>query len=115
LCLSVQFYFEQIEIFELERTYPFSDIIPESSNYSKGIIKWKIFVDQISLAQRILAVNIFEHRQESFSDSFWKLSGEMKVRFLFDHNIKNSFLPPQLPTQILYHAFRRRHPYRLLD
>ena len=28
----VQFYSERIEIFELERTYPFSDIIRESSN-----------------------------------------------------------------------------------
>ena len=46
------FFFERNEIFELAR------IIWESSNYSYGIIKWKILVDQISLARWILAVNI---------------------------------------------------------
>jgi hypothetical protein len=58
LCLSVQFYSERIEIFELERTYPFSDIIRESSNIPRELSSGKFFVDQISLAQRILAVNI---------------------------------------------------------
>ena len=44
LCLSVQFYSERIEIFELERTYPFSDIIRESSNIPRELSSGKFLL-----------------------------------------------------------------------
>ena len=105
LCLSVQFYSERIEIFELERTYPFSDIIRESSNIPRELSSGKFLLINFARSKHFGGEFCLTDKKQFFQTLFWKFwwvcelkIRELKVRFLTVTTIENSVLPPPLPT-----------------
>ncbi len=68
LCLSVQFYSERIEIFELERTYPFSDIIRESSNIPRELSSGKFLLINFARSKYFGGEFCLTDKKQFFSD-----------------------------------------------
>ena len=72
LCLSVQFYSERIEIFELERTYPFSDIIRESSNIPMELSSGKFLLINFARSKYFGGEFCLTDKKQFFQTLFWK-------------------------------------------